>query len=573
MADSRPDIQSILAALASQRPPTATPTQTPPGAPSQAYPPPPGSAQPVSAYQPPPPNSGSYGAPGYNGLPAPSSSGNLDLSSIRPVNSGTLSIADAIAQAKAYAAEKGVTSYDRPLVYAPESRGPDRGYNRSRSRSPARDEFRDGVNPYRDERRGGDRGSHGRGYDRDRSYSPNSRGRNFSPRGGNGRERSPLRGGGGDDSSETIQIESSLVGLIIGRQGENLRRIEADSSCRVQFLAATDGGPFRQCKISGPRHRRAEVKDAINRIIEDSGMGALNRPEKPRDPNKGGATALREGEDHMQIMVPDRTVGLIIGRGGETIRDLQERSGCHINIVGESKSVNGLRPVNLIGTPEAAARAKDFIMEIVDSDSRGDAPPPVKRLGGGGGGGGPAPAARHDAPQRDMGGSGGPDKINDAVYVPSDAVGMIIGKGGETIREMQNTTGCKINVAQSSGPGETQREIALIGSRDSIARAKLAIDEKVDAVRQKGSGPRGGGGGGGGGRGHQDLDRPSYSQQQAPSAPTNQPPQPAPADGADPYAQYGGYQNYLALWYQSLMYQQQQGGQGAPPAGAPAPGA
>jgi len=287
---------------------------------------------------------------------------------------------------------------------------------------------------------------------------------------------------GGDDNSETIQIESSLVGLIIGRQGENLRRIEADSNCRVQFLAPTDGGPgpYRQCKISGPRHRRGEVKDAINRIIEDSGMGALNRPEKPRDPNKGGATALREGEDHMQIMVPDRTVGLIIGRGGETIRDLQERSGCHINIVGESKSVNGLRPVNLIGTREAAARAKDFIMEIVDSDSRGDAPPPVKRLGGAGG---PASGGRHEgSQQRDVGGSGGPDKINDAVYVPSDAVGMIIGKGGETIREMQNTTGCKINVAQSSGPGETQREIALIGSRDSIARAKQAIDEKVDAV-------------------------------------------------------------------------------------------
>lgn len=232
------------------------------------------------------------------------------------------------------------------------------------------------------------------------------------------------------------------------------------------------------------------MKEAINRIIEDSGMGALNRTnEKPRDPNKGGATALREGEDHMQIMVPDRTVGLIIGRGGETIRDLQERSGCHINIVGESKSVNGLRPVNLIGTREAAARAKDFIMEIVDSDSRGDAPPAIKKMGGGGGGppGGGAiggmggPGGRNDGP-RDMGGAGGPDKINDAVYVPSDAVGMIIGKGGETIREMQNVTGCKINVAQSSGPGEVQREIALIGSRDSIARAKLAIDEKVEAV-------------------------------------------------------------------------------------------
>lgn len=289
---------------------------------------------------------------------------------------------------------------------------------------------------------------------------------------------------GSDDNSETIEIESSLVGLIIGRQGENLRRIESESSCRVQFLAPSDGGPFRQCKITGPRHRRAEVKEAINRIIEDSGMGALNRAqEKPRDPNKGGASALRDGEDHMQIMVPDRTVGLIIGRGGETIRDLQERSGCHINIVGESKSVNGLRPVNLIGTREAAARAKDFIMEIVDSDSRGEAPPAPKKMGGGG-------PPRNDGPREMGGGSGGGggggggghDKINDAVYVPSDAVGMIIGKGGETIREMQNVTGCKINVAQSSGPGETQREITLIGSHDSIARAKLAIEEKVEAV-------------------------------------------------------------------------------------------
>ena len=54
----------------------------------------------------------------------------------------------------------------------------------------------------------------------------------------------------------------------------------------------------------------------------------------------------RDNEKSTQIMVPDKTVGLIIGRGGETIKDLQERSGCHVNIVGENKSINGLRPVN-----------------------------------------------------------------------------------------------------------------------------------------------------------------------------------------------------------------------------------
>jgi far upstream element-binding protein len=170
----------------------------------------------------------------------------------------------------------------------------------------------------------------------------------------------------------------------------------------------------------------------------------------------------------MQIMVPDRTVGLIIGRGGETIRDLQERSGCHVNIVGEQKSVNGLRPVNLIGSREAAAKAKDLIMEIVESDSKSLASKDR------------APAQRDSG--RDGGYGGGGEKINDSIFVPSEAVGMIIGKGGETIKDIQSTTGCKVNVSPSSGPGEVEREIGLVGTRDAIERAKRAIEDKVEAV-------------------------------------------------------------------------------------------
>ncbi|KAK7755813.1 hypothetical protein SLS62_002098 [Diatrype stigma] len=353
-------------------------------------------------------------------------------------------------------------------------------------------------------------------------------------------------------------IESSLVGLIIGRQGENLRRVESETGCRVQFISPTDAqAPYRQCKVSGPRARRAEAIAAINRIIEDSGMGAIARAgldSPPASANVGGAgpATLREGEDCMQIMVPDRTVGLIIGRGGETIRDLQERSGCHVNIVGESKSVNGLRPVNLIGPPEAAAQAKELILEIVDSDSRNVSE---------GGPKGRPPKNDHFRDNGAHNGSGN-DKINDSIYVPSEAVGMIIGKGGETIREMQNSTGCKINVSQSSGAGETQREIGLVGSRDAINRAKLAIEDKVDAVRQKNGGGNGGGPRGRN-QGRRDYDAPSSNY--APQATPNQPnaldgQAPAAANGADPYAPYGGYQAYVALWY-AAMAQQQGGGQ------------
>ena len=43
-------------------------------------------------------------------LPQPTSSGALDLSNIKPANSGTVSLAEAIARAKSIAAERGVSA-------------------------------------------------------------------------------------------------------------------------------------------------------------------------------------------------------------------------------------------------------------------------------------------------------------------------------------------------------------------------------------------------------------------------------------------------------------------------------
>src|SRR5204862_1597508 len=173
---------------------------------------------------------------------------------------------------------------------------------------------------------------------------------------------------------------------------------------------------------AGSLSARNDAKAEIYRIISENGTGPA-RPgigtsdRSSRGPAKfSSQPAPREDEDTVQIMVPDRTVGLIIGRGGETIRDLQERSGCHVNIVSESKSINGLRPVNLIGSAQATERAKDFILEIVESDTRQPANPPQRDL-------------------RVIGGSGGElvggptDKVTDNILVPSEAVGMIIGKG------------------------------------------------------------------------------------------------------------------------------------------------
>jgi len=150
---------------------------------------------------------------------------------------------------------------------------------------------------------------------------------------------------------------------------------------------------------------------------------------------------------------------------------------------------------------------------------------------------------------------------------------------------MQSSTGCKINVTQASG-ADIEREIGLVGTRQAIEDAKKAIWAKVDSVVSCNSSilpcsanvnqkEKNGGGYGNKRGGKQDnpnysdysqpQQQPSYGQPQAAGQPPMNAAAPSQeAGGADPYAIYGGYQNYLAMWYASVAQQQQQAGQGPP---------
>lgn len=517
------DLQNILAVLAAQQSQSNTPAQNaPPPIPGQQYPPPQYASPPAVGQM-------------HYGLPQPTNSGSFDLGGIKPINSGSVSVTDAFAKARDGYDPRCMFTFTLPALCTDTNTGllagsrndPRANFQHIRSPSPprGRDNFRDNHNPYRDERRGGNE----RNFNRDRSFSPR-RERFGSPA---YRERSPQRGGGagGESDSEVVAIDKGLVGLIIGRGGENLRRVESQTGARVQFIDSADTpGTKRHCRVSGGRMAVASAKAEIHKIIEDNEL-AKRGQDKTRNESLPPTTVTQEG-DSLQVMVPDRTVGLIIGRGGETIRDLQERSGCHVNIVGENKSVNGYRPVNLIGSAASQRHAKDLIFEIVESDQKGIS---IKEL-----------RSRQDDPY---------SKINDTIMVPGEAVGMIIGKGGETIREMQDRTGCKINVSPASGR-DIEREIGLIGTRNAIEAAKRAILEKVDAVgaRNRSQPPE-----------SDNYDR--YAAQTSTAYPAAAAPQPQPAapaaGGPDPYAPYGGYENYARMWYAAVAAQQQQpGGQG-----------
>lgn len=106
----------------------------------------------------------------------------------------------------------------------------------------------------------------------------------------------------------------------------------------------------------------------IRQMVEDAQNNDTNR-----FTGAGGGGSVRpdyqggpQGGHTVTIKIPVTKVGLVIGRGGETIRDFEERSKAKILIASDgSGDINNERIINLVGDETAVQHAKSLIEDIV----------------------------------------------------------------------------------------------------------------------------------------------------------------------------------------------------------------
>ena len=56
--------------------------------------------------------------------------------------------------------------------------------------------------------------------------------------------------GGENLTTEEYPVPDAMVGLIIGRGGDQITKIQADSGCRVAVVPQSTGGTTRPCTVS-----------------------------------------------------------------------------------------------------------------------------------------------------------------------------------------------------------------------------------------------------------------------------------------------------------------------------------
>lgn len=192
----------------------------------------------------------------------------------------------------------------------------------------------------------------------------------------------------------------------------------------------------------------------------------LDSQQYHQPPQHGSHQYYNQGGPHesRKIEVPNSKVGLVIGKGGETIKYLQHQSGARIQVArdGESDPRSSTRQVELMGTPEQISRAEQLVKDVIAEQASTGAP------GGAFGG-------------RSFGGHGG-EQVQ--IKVPNNKVGLIIGRGGETIKSLQSRSGARIQVQNDSEtePGATERVVTLIGIKKVTDMAYELIKEVIDEV-------------------------------------------------------------------------------------------
>uniref|UniRef100_A0A8C8ESV4 K Homology domain-containing protein n=1 Tax=Oncorhynchus tshawytscha TaxID=74940 RepID=A0A8C8ESV4_ONCTS len=241
--------------------------------------------------------------------------------------------------------------------------------------------------------------------------------------------------------TEDFKVPDKMVGFIIGRGGEQITRIQLESGCKIQIAAESGGMMDRPCTLTGSPENIEQAKRLLSQIVDRCRNGPGFHSEMD------GNSAIQE------ILIPASKVGLVIGKGGDTIKQLQERTGVKMIMIQDGPMPTGAdKPLRITGDPYKVQQARELVVEIIRDKDQGD----------------------FRANRGDFGSRLGGSSLD--VAVPRFAVGIVIGRNGEMIKKIQNDSGVRIQFKPDDGISP-DRIAQVMGQPDRCQHAVHLINE------------------------------------------------------------------------------------------------
>ncbi|KAM7092408.1 far upstream element-binding protein 3 isoform 4-T4 [Molossus nigricans] len=314
--------------------------------------------------------------------------------------------------------------------------------------------------------------------------------------------------------TEEFKVPDKMVGFIIGRGGEQISRIQAESGCKIQIASESSGIPERPCVLTGTPESIEQAKRLLGQIVDRcrNGPGFHNDMDGNSTVQeilipaakvglvigKGGETikqlqqaremvleiirekdqadfrgvrgdfASRMGGGSIEVSVPRFAVGIVIGRNGEMIKKIQNDAGVRIQFKPDD-GISPERAAQVMGPPDRCQHAAHVINELILTAQERD-------------GFGGLAVARGRGRGRGDWSMGTPGGIQEITYtVPADKCGLVIGKGGENIKSINQQSGAHVELQRNPPPNTDPnlRIFTIRGVPQQIEVARHLIDEKV----------------------------------------------------------------------------------------------
>ena len=166
-------------------------------------------------------------------------------------------------------------------------------------------------------------------------------------------------------TSEQVMVPDNMVGLIIGRGGEQITKLQADSGCKIQMAQDSQGLQHRVCTLTGTAESIGVARSMIEQIIANEG----NRGPRMGG-NMGGGNMGGGGGGNFEMMIPGHLVARVIGKGGEVIKALQEETGAKIVIIQESKEFAQEKLLKITGPPDKVEFARIRVDQVIADEQK-----------------------------------------------------------------------------------------------------------------------------------------------------------------------------------------------------------
>ncbi|XP_071070769.1 insulin-like growth factor 2 mRNA-binding protein 2 isoform X6 [Dasypus novemcinctus] len=254
-------------------------------------------------------------------------------------------------------------------------------------------------------------------------------------------------------------VPTQFVGAIIGKEGLTIKNITKQTQSRVDIHRKENSGAAEKPVTI---HATPEGTSEACRMI-------LEIMQKEADETK-----LAE-EIPLKILAHNGLVGRLIGKEGRNLKKIEHETGTKITIssLQDLSIYNPERTITVKGTVEACASAEVEIMKKLREAFGNDMLavnthsgyfsslyPPHQF--------GPFPQ-HHSYPEQEI--------VN--LFIPTQAVGAIIGKKGAHIKQLARFAGASIKIAPAEGPDVSERMVVITGPPEAQFKAQGRIFGKL----------------------------------------------------------------------------------------------